>query len=938
MRIPHISSTHLDSGFEASCAIRVASLLASDLLKDTHYGYAETKECNSFSKLNPKHLQNARELLLSSLASLTEATFEMRIAVQPDLLHKAQGEIDMHFVIRCGGDTDALARERVAETFLSLMPVLVSLIPEADLKLVHDEESLGKCMNPFQLNHAAAVVRRRQDIRLASEVSSNAVGFLPSKGNSGKFDNEVISHILPWIPTHDDWGRLLDALTGQLDPCMLLVRITPHADVVVERDRVLKIVELCEAVLAGLDANDLALRKQVSMLAEQCNARLEFLNNPCFDVGALLISSSRISQPLTRFVGGAISGNRMGGDEPAWLQGGFSVRPLESDEFMQRCFYPDDDAPFSLGEAACAFRLPSPPNRDIPGLNIQRFKTSLAMLPQYDNGNKESIRLFVNEYQGLCQPVLVEADDRARHAFILGQTGTGKSSLMESMIVQDIKAGRGLAVIDPHGDMIDTVLSRIPIERAEDVILFDFLDRERPLAFNVLQWSDIAERDLIIDDIYRTLDHIYDMKETGGPIFEQHFRNMMKLLMGDRKRTGFTPTLLEFIRCYTDREFRHWLLESIGDQQVKDFISEAESADRDVSLRNIAPYITSKFGRFVNDTTLKRIVGQEKSSFDFDEIMNKGKILLVKLGKGRFGGEVSALLANMLVSRFQHSAMKRGEMPKDERRDFYLYCDEAHNLPQENFSELFAEARKYRLGLILATQYCSQLGNVSGGRGDDLLAAIFGNVGTLITFRTGAQDAEHLARGFMPSFNQLDIMSLPNYHGYARMNLKGQSTLPFSFRTELDTSPMNEELAGRLRTLSRLKYGMDVNIVEAEIFRRQECWKNPVFSENSDKSDEPSETSPTEEEETNNEAELFSFDFGDSAIVAVDEEKPLDYILDVKEMSVRLKLVLDRNNLRTIGDVTALTGAELLKKGLGLNTLNEIKAIVEKHGWSIKES
>jgi len=834
MRIPHISSNQLNSGFEAYCAVRVASLLASDLLKDAHYGYCEAKEGHSFSKLNPRHLQNARELLLAAIAPLADATFEIRISVQPDLLHKAQGEIDMYFVIRCFGETDAEAREKSASTFLAIMPVLVSLLPEADFKLVSEEALLGDCMAPFTVRHATAVIRRRQDIRLASEMKQSGIGFIPGAIKEGKFENDVIAHILPWIPSHDDWGRLLDILTGQLDPCMLLLRITRQTDVAAEIQRVMQSIVLCEAVLAGLDPNDLALCKQVKLLVEQSSARLEQMNNSCFDVAALLVSSSRITAPLASIFGSSISGGSLGGEEPAWLQGGFSIVNLEGNEFMAQNFFPDRDAPYSLGETACAFRLPSPPNRDIPGLNIQRFRTSLAMLPQYENGNTASIRMFVNEYQGLCQPVLVDPDDRMRHAFILGQTGTGKSTLMESMIVQDILAGRGLAVIDPHGDMIDAVSARIPRERAEDVIIFDFLDRERPVAFNILQWKDIAERDLIVDDLYRTLDHIYDMKLTGGPMFEQHFRNFMKLLMGDRKRDGFTPTILEFIRSYTDQKFRRWLLKAVDDQQVRDFVAEAEEVSGDAAMKNISPYITSKFGRFVNDTTLKRIVGQEKSSLDFDDIMNSGKILLVKLGKGRFGGEVSALLANMLVARFQHAAMKRGEMAKADRRDFFLYVDECHCLPQENFSELLAEARKYRLGLVLATQYCSQLGNVAGHRGDDLLAAIFGNVGSLITFRTGAQDAEHLQRGFMPTFNQLDIMSLPNFHGYARMNLKGQSTLPFSFRTELDSSLVDEELAGRLRSLSRLKYGTDMNIVDAEILRRQESWKQSPVSETTD--------------------------------------------------------------------------------------------------------
>jgi len=341
-----------------------------------------------------------------------------------------------------------------------------------------------------------------------------------------------------------------------------------------------------------------------------------------------------------------------------------------------------DTTPYSLMETACAFRLPSPPSRDIPGLPTRRFRTNLATLPANVRKDPGTIRLFSNEHQGMTQPVFIDAEDRMRHCFIMGQTGTGKSTLMETMIVQDITAGRGVAVIDPHGDMIEDILLKIPAERAEDVILFDLLDRERPLGFNIIQWSTIEERDLIIDELYRTLDHIYDMKLTGGPMFEQHFRNFMKLLMGDSARPGFTPTVLEFVRCYTDSTFRQWLLDSIEDLQVKDFVAEAENVTGECKLSNIAPYVTSKFSRFVNDTTLKRIAGQEESSIDFDRIMNQGKILLVKLGKGRFGSEVCALLANMLVARFKFAAMKRGEMPQESRRDFFLYVDEAHNSPR----------------------------------------------------------------------------------------------------------------------------------------------------------------------------------------------------------------------------------------------------------------
>ena len=824
MRIPYISSYQIQNGFEACCVVRVASLLNSELLKDYHYGTADERSTTSYSKLNPRHLQNAREMLLSALAPMTDTTFEIRITVIPDLLHKAQGAIDMSLLIRCVGESEAEARETAAASFLSFFPILVTCLPEADLKLVKTDAEFEHYWKPFEIHHATAVIRRSLDIPLVSVVESNSVGFIGKDHKQSERHDVVLRHLSPWIPSFDDWGRVLEIFAGQLEPNMLIIRVRSRTELSTERKRLTQIVELCEAALAGIETNEFALRKTVSMFEEQSVARMESLNHPCFDVLTIIVSARPVPAALANAFGAAISGRRMGGEEPAWMQGGHEICRLEDTEFMQANFF-HETASFSIGEAACAFRFPSPPSRDIPGLPVQRFRANLAMLPPELDESPVSIRLFLNEFQGMSQPVHVDPDDRMRHCYIMGQTGTGKTTLLENMVVQDIRAGRGIAVIDPHGDMIDNILVRIPMERAEDVIMFDLLDRERPVGFNMLQWSDIHERDLIIDELYRTLDHIYDMKETGGPIFEQHFRNMMKLLMGDAPRKDFVPTLLEFMRCYSDNEFRHWLIRSIKDQQVIDFIREAEDAGGEARLSNVAPYVTSKFGRFVNDTTLKNIVGQEETSFNFDEIMRNGKICLIKLGKGRFGSQVSALLANMLVARFKFSAMKRGEMPMDKRRDFFLYVDEAHNLPQENFSELLAEARKYRLGLVLATQYCSQLGNVSG-RGDDLLAAIFGNVGSLITFRTGSQDAELLAKGFAPYFKQLDISSLPNFHGYARMNLKGQSTMPFSFRTELDTTPEDEGLGRRIRSLSRLKYGQDHNIVEASIFRRLHSWKD----------------------------------------------------------------------------------------------------------------
>jgi Helicase HerA, central domain/Type IV secretion-system coupling protein DNA-binding domain len=824
MRIPHISSHKVENDFEACCAVRVASLLNSELLRDYHYGSADERSTTSFSKLNPRHLQNAREMLLSAMAPMTGTTFEIRITVIPDLLHKAQGDIDMFLMIRSSGESEAIAKENAAECFLALFPILVTYLPEADLKLIKSSEELEQCRSPFDINKAAVILRRIQDIPLVSVVVPNNVGFIGADDRLYGKQDVVLKHMSPWIPSFDDWGRLLEILTGQLEPTMLLIRLRSRTDESKEKERLTQIVELCEAALAGVENDEFALRKTVSMFEEQIVTRLESLNHPCFDVAALISSGRRVPAALAAAFGTAISGRHMGGEEPTWLQGGHDIKQLEESNFMAANYFPEE-SPFSIGEATCAFRFPSPPSRDIPGLPVQRFRANLAMLPPELDESPASIRLFLNEFQGMSQPVHIDPDDRMRHCYIMGQTGTGKTSLMENMIVQDIVAGRGLAVVDPHGDMIDNILNRIPRERAADVIVFDLLDRERPLGFNLLQWRTIAERDLIIDSLYQHMDHMYDLRLTGGPMWESYFRGMLKLLMGDSQRPGFTPTILEFKRCFTDRKFRHWLLDSISDQQVKDFVTEAEEAGGEATLANMAPYVSSKWSRFINDISLQRIIGQDETSFDFDNIMSEGKIFLVKLAKGRFGPEVSALLANMLVSRFQTAAMKRGEMPIDKRRDFYLFVDEAHTMPSQIVTELLSEARKYRLGLVLATQYCSQLGNVSGS-GDDLLAAVFGNVGSLITFRTGSQDAEMLAKGFAPYFSSLDIMSLPNYFGYARMNLSNQAMTPFSFRTELDKTPEDVELARRIRTISRLKYGQDCNIVDATISRRLHSWED----------------------------------------------------------------------------------------------------------------
>jgi hypothetical protein len=490
-------------------------------------------------------------------------------------------------------------------------------------------------------------------------------------------------------------------------------------------------------------------------------------------------------------------------------------------------FFPEKSL-FTIPEAACSLSLPVPPILDQPGIPLKTFRSTMAKLPSIaDNDTHKSIDLFINEHLGNSQTISLSDNDRMRHIFLIGQTGTGKSTLLTHMILQDIRSGKGLCVIDPHGDMVDEVIEKIPENRIKDVILFDMLDREYPIGFNIIDWETEVERDLIIDNLYQSLDDMYDMKLTGGPIFERYFRGMMRLLMMDNHIEGFTPTLLEFPICFINFQFRQWLKNKSTDPGTKDFVTEIEKpVNKDISIENVAPYITSKFGRFISDNTLKNIIGQNKSAINFEETMNNGKIMLIKLGKGRFGPTVSALLTNQLVLRFKIAAMKRGDIPPEKRRDFYLYVDEASNLPQDNFTELLSEARKYRLGLVFSTQYTSQIDN--NNKMSSLITAIMGNVGTIGSFRLGYEDSIQFGRIFLPTFSEHDIRNLPNFRGIATTLINNHSVAPFNFLSIPDNTPRNKYIAKAIINHSRLIYGTDAKTVKSIIDNRRKIGRAHV--------------------------------------------------------------------------------------------------------------
>ena len=381
------------------------------------------------------------------------------------------------------------------------------------------------------------------------------------------------------------------------------------------------------------------------------------------------------------------------------------------------------------------------------------------------------------------------------------------------MILHDIYQGRGVGVLDPHGALIEGILNHYPKERADDLVLVDVTDIEHPIGFNVLRITETdplqyrLARDLIIDDLYSYLHRVYDLKTTGGPIFETYFRGVLGLLMGSEPpAANRIPNLMLFRSFFTNEDFRTFLSAMNDDWMLEDFIKEMESAGGDVSLDNVAPYITSKFNRFISDIALRNITCQS-NIIDMDAIVNQGKVLLFHLGKGRFGDQAAGLLASQIVSRIRNAVMKRGYNKSN--RPFYLYADEFQLFADERFAELLAESRKFRLSLTIAHQYTKQLP-------PQVHLAVLGNVGTTVTFRIGALDGEILEPLYSPAVSRRDLSSLPNFRCYVRSFGKLGQT-PFSIELAPPSTQVNPALAKQLKKLSRSKYGKERAEAEKEI-------------------------------------------------------------------------------------------------------------------------
>lgn len=551
--------------------------------------------------------------------------------------------------------------------------------------------------------------------------------------------------------------------------------------------------------------------KQLSTLEQSTVDSLEEkTRHPGYEVLIRVIASSNTAARSQTILKNLVAAFSLF-DSPG--KNGFKFSPAKNIEgfvtsFIFRFFAPEiRQNVLNSVELATIFHFPD--QRNTPMSQVQRQASKQVDGPTHMS--EEGQLLGYNMYRGVKKEIRLGPVDRRRHVYIIGQTGTGKSGLLENLALQDMLDGKGFAFIDPHGDSAQRLLGMVPKERVEDVIYFSPGDMEHPIGLNLFEFETDEQKDFLIQEAIAMLYRLYDPGHTGiiGPRYEHWFRNAALTIMSDPSGSSF----IDIPQVFNDNAFAKSKLKYVKDQTVLDFWNKEMAQTSDYHKSEVLGWFVSKFGAFLSNEMMRNIIGQTKSGFNLREIMDNKKILLVNLSQGRTGEMNSQLLGMIFVMKFQAAAMGRADIPEDQRTDFSLYVDEFQNFATDSFEAILSQARKYRLSLILANQFMTQLN-------DKIREAVIGNVGTVISGRIGTTDAEVLIKKFKPTFDEEDITKLPNFEAVASVMINNVPSAPFSMSLIPPLGKPSSQLADALKRLSAAKYGRPRSAVEQEIFKR----------------------------------------------------------------------------------------------------------------------
>jgi hypothetical protein len=537
----------------------------------------------------------------------------------------------------------------------------------------------------------------------------------------------------------------------------------------------------------------------------------EKTRHPGYEVMIRVVVSSNVNQRAAAILQNIVASFSLY-DAPG--KNGFKFTPTKETEdlvtaYLMR-FFPQSNNKDILNAVELATLFHFPDERSIPTTQLTRQASKQVDGPR--NIPEDGLLLGYNLFRGAKKPIRLALPDRQRHIYVAGQTGTGKSTFMENLALQDMMSGNGFAFVDPHGDTAEKLLAMVPKERTEDVIYFSPADMDYPMGLNLFEFDNPDQKDFLIQETLNMLQKLYDPQHTGimGPRYEHIFRNAALAIMADPNG----GTFVDVPKLFRDPEFLKQKLQHVKDQTVLDYWQkEYPASQRSNDAGEVTAWFVSKFGAFLSNEMMRNIIGQTKSALDLRDIMDNKKILLVNLSKGRTGDLNSKLLGMIFVMKFQAAAMSRANIDESERVDFSLYVDEFQNFSTDSFATIMSEARKYHLNLIVANQFTTQLTQ-------EIRDAVFGNMGTIVSFRIGQNDVESLGKYFAPTFDGEDLLRVPNFNTIIRTLIGGVPTSPFSMATLPPLGTPNPRLAIALKQLSAAKYGRPRATVEREIAER----------------------------------------------------------------------------------------------------------------------
>lgn len=835
--------------FAATTAVSLISCPSINTL-DQEYTYAQS-------------LLRQSDLINSLHQPDMPVTYTLRYVFNPSNQIAQTGIISAGILVTTVNKKAAAAQKMSLEAVNHLITQLNGVFFDYHWMPVENKNDLKQLLKPIDFSTAqvAEIVHRDEFIKLDQILSVSQVGFPATRAkNKSNRKSSPVYYAYPFIPRPFVFERLLKTLMLLPQRTVLSILLKPIHLLPEEMEAFQTEIAKCEGFLPEQGVGFKRIfEKRADLLCQGLMSQLFRWQDAPFLMRICLTSTEQISKSLAESIGIAIS-SPVGispfkdSDIEVLQKGGYDsiipksptvkkqLRDMAGSGFILE---EDNGKPkwplnrikyiFDGLEAASAFRFPIESGEGLSGIRVHRNQIKSPPLEinqlAIDIAAEKSL-IGVNNSLGFSQPIYLKDIDRRTHTYIVGQTGTGKTTLLKSMILSDMENGKCVALIDPHGDLYDELLNLIPENREKDVVLFNPHDTKYPAGFNLLECSSPDQRHFVAREMKaimrRLLEDQYQRaaSEWTGPLFYQHMQMNLLLTMSDSENPG---TLLQFYEIFQHLDYwKRWIplkwKDELLDQWVTKTLPNMNYLARRDSSTTMGEYISAKFVDFVFDPVLRYIFGQPVSTINLKEIIDNNKILLINLAKGRIGEANSQFLGMIMMAKIAAEVLERAKIKASERNPFHLYVDEFQTLATENFSILLSEARKYGLNLILANQFISQI------KDDRIMQAVFGNVGTMVAFRVGIDDAEKIASHLSPTFSQTDLTNLPNWHACVKTTVDGQLVTPFSMQTILPKRKPNIARGKQILKNSRLDYARTKKEAERlikESYRYDEKKPNP---------------------------------------------------------------------------------------------------------------